>query len=220
MRFRDTTSDKRDPARHYPCWAGHVGRAMSGGREPTLPCPHSGLPLRVIGLAGWSGAGKTTLLRRLIPALTARGLRVSTLKHAHHSFDVDQPGKDSWEHRQAGAEEVLVASAARWALMHELRTEAEPGLPALLARMQPVDLVLVEGFKRESHPKIEVYRMANAKPPLHPGDPSIVAVAADVALQGLAIPLLHLDDIEGIAQVAQACAMPVDGIHWSERFDD
>jgi len=176
--------------------------------------------MRVIGLAGWSGAGKTTLLRRLIPALITRGLSVSTLKHAHHSFDIDQPGKDSWEHRQAGAEEVLVASAMRWALMHELRNEAEPGLPALLARMRPVDLVLVEGFKRESHPKIEVYRAANAKPPLHPGDLSIIAVAADVALQGLAIPLLHLDDIEGIADVAHSCAMSVDSIHGSERFDD
>src|SRR6201996_5670565 len=118
--------------------------------------------MRVIGLAGWSGAGKTTLLRRLIPALTARGLEVSTLKHAHHSFDVDQPGKDSWEHRRAGAGEVLVASAVRWALMHELRDEAEPKLAALLARMQAVDLVLVEGFKLERHPKIEVYRTANA----------------------------------------------------------
>jgi molybdopterin-guanine dinucleotide biosynthesis protein B len=176
--------------------------------------------MRVIGLAGWSGAGKTTLLRRLLPALTARGLLVSTLKHAHHSFDIDQPGKDSWEHRQAGATEVLVASAVRWALMHELRNETEPGLPALLGRMRSVDLVLVEGFKRASHPKIEVYRMANAKPLLHPGDPSIIAVAADVALHGLAIPLLHLDDIEAIANIAQSCAMPVDGIHWTPRFDD
>lgn len=175
--------------------------------------------MRVIGLAGWSGAGKTTLLCRLIRALNARGLEVSTLKHAHHSFDIDQPGKDSWEHRQAGAAEVLVASAARWALMHELRNEAEPSLPALLTRMRPVDVVLVEGFKRERHPKIEVYRMANAKPPLHPGDASIIAVAADVALPGLAVPLLHLDDIVGIADVAQSCAMPVDAIQWAERFD-
>jgi len=176
--------------------------------------------MRVIGLAGWSGAGKTTLLRLLIPVLTARGLQVSTLKHAHHSFDIDQPGKDSWEHRQAGAKEVLVASAVRWALMHEHRHEAEARLPALLAQMCPVDLVLVEGFKREAHPKIEVHRMANAKPALYPDDPSIVAVASDVALPGLTIPLHHLDDIEGIANVAQACAMPVDDIDWAARRDN
>jgi molybdopterin-guanine dinucleotide biosynthesis protein B len=174
--------------------------------------------MRIIGLAGWSGAGKTTLLRGLIPALIARGLRVSTLKHAHHSFDIDQPGKDSWQHRQAGADEVLIASAARWALMHELRGEPEPALPALLARMRPVDLVVIEGFKREGHPKIEVYRVANGKPPLHPGDPSIIAVAADVDLPGLGIPLRDLDDIEGIADVAQSCAMPLDRIHWGHTL--
>jgi molybdopterin-guanine dinucleotide biosynthesis adapter protein len=172
--------------------------------------------MRVIGLSGWSGAGKTTLLRRLIPALTARGRTVSTLKHAHHSFDIDQPGKDSWEHRQAGAQEVLVASGVRWALMHELREAAEPGLGALLARMGRVDLVLVEGFKRERHPKIEIFRAANAKPPLHPGDASIVAVAADVVFAGLAIPLLHLDDITAIADVVDSLAVPVGGIEWAE----
>jgi molybdopterin-guanine dinucleotide biosynthesis protein B len=171
--------------------------------------------MRIIGLAGWSGAGKTTLLRHLIPTLIARGLKVSTLKHAHHTFDIDQPGKDSWEHRQAGAEEVLVASAARWALMHELRDEAEPGLPELLARMRPVDLILVEGFKRDGHPKIEIYRSANAKPPLHTGDPSIIAVAADVTFQGLTIPQYHLDDIEAIANTAQSCAKPIEEIRWS-----
>lgn len=171
--------------------------------------------MRVIGLAGWSGAGKTTLLRRLIPVLTARGLQVSTLKHAHHSFDIDQPGKDSWEHRQAGAKQVLVASAVRWALMHELQQEPEPRLPSLLAQMAPVDLVLVEGFKRENHPKIEVYRHANAKPMLHPDDRSIVAIASDVMLSGLAIPWLHLDDIDSIAGAALADAAPLDGIDWS-----
>src|SRR5690349_4859394 len=117
--------------------------------------------MRLIGLAGWSGAGKTTLLKRLIPLLVARGLRVSTIKHAHHRFDVDEPGKDSWEHRQAGATEVLVASGARWALMHELRNEPEPSLPSLLAHMSAVDLVLIEGFRRDSHPKIEVFRAEN-----------------------------------------------------------
>ena len=173
--------------------------------------------MRVIGLAGWSGAGKTTLLCRLIPALIARGLRVSTLKHAHHSFDIDRPGKDSWEHRQAGAEEVLVASDARWALMHELRDEPEPRLAELLAHMRAVDLVLVEGFKRESHPKIEVYRAANGKPPLHPGDPTIVGIAADAALPVVGIPVRHLDDIAGLADLVQARAVPLGSIAWSGR---
>ena len=167
------------------------------------------LPLmRVIGLAGWSGAGKTTLLQRLIPALVAEGLRVSTLKHAHHAFDVDQPGKDSWLHRQAGATEVLIGSSARWALMHELRDAPEPELPELLARLGPVDLVLVEGFKRGPHPKIEVHRHANNKPLLHPGDPTIVAIATDSPL-ATAIPRVHLDDIAGIAAAVRAHAAPV-----------
>ena len=171
--------------------------------------------MRLIGLAGWSGAGKTTLLDRLIPVLIGRRLMVSTLKHAHHKFDIDRPETDSWRHRQAGANEVLAASTTRWALIHELHDEEEPGLPALLARMDPVDLVLIEGFKRENHPKIEVYRQANAKPPLHPGDPSIIAVAADVLFQGLGVPQCHLDDIQAIADIVQACASPINGIHWS-----
>ena len=175
--------------------------------------------MRVIGLAGWNGAGKTTLLRRLIPLLCVRGLQVSTLKHAHHSFDVDQPGKDSWEHRQAGAREVLVASSARWALMHELRSETEPGLPALLAHMSPVDLVLVEGFKGEAHPKIEVHRAANAKPLLYLDDPSIIAVASDIALRGLAIPLHHLDDVAAIADTVQSRAVEPGAIDWGNWRD-
>ena len=165
--------------------------------------------MRVIGLAGWSGAGKTTLLRRLIPVLVADGLRVSTIKHAHHAFDVDQPGKDSWEHRQAGAQEVLVASANRWALLHELRGEAEPDLADLLMRLSPVDLVLIEGFKRGGQPKLEVFRTANGKPMLHPDDPSVVAVASDTPVPGLALPWLQLDDIEGIAEAVQVHAVPV-----------
>ncbi len=173
--------------------------------------------MRVIGLAGWSGAGKTTLLRRLIPLLNARGLQVSTLKHAHHSFDVDQPGKDSWEHRQAGAREVLIASAVRWALMHEQQGDAEPSLPVLLAHLSPVDLVLVEGFKREAHPKIEIHRAANAKPLLHPDDPSIVAIASDAPLHGIAIPLHHLDDIAAIADLVLARAVAIDAVDWSAR---
>ena len=119
--------------------------------------------MKVIGLAGWSGAGKTTLLTRVIPHLLKEGLRVSVIKHAHHAFDVDVPGKDSWRHRQSGATEVLVSSTQRWALMHELRGAGEPRLPELLAKMSRVDLVVVEGFKREPHRKIEVHRAANAK---------------------------------------------------------
>jgi molybdopterin-guanine dinucleotide biosynthesis adapter protein len=174
--------------------------------------------MRVIGLAGWSGAGKTTLLDRLIPALIARGLMVSTLKHAHHRFDIDRPGTDSWRHREAGANEVLTTTAGRWALTHESRNAVEPSVPVLLARMDPVDLVLIEGFKGENHPKIEIYRQANEKPAFHPGDRSIVAIAADIVFPGLAIPQRHLDDIQGIADVVQACALPVTGIDW--RFGD
>jgi molybdopterin-guanine dinucleotide biosynthesis adapter protein len=173
--------------------------------------------MRLIGLAGWSGAGKTTLVRKLIPVLSRRGLQVSTLKHAHHSFDIDQPGKDSWEHRQAGAKEVLVASSVRWALMHERRTDADTILSELLVHMSPVDLVLVEGFKRERHPKIEIHREANAKPLLYPGDPSIFAIASDVALPGLAIPLHYLDDIETIADTVQSRAIEIRDVDWANR---
>ena len=154
--------------------------------------------MRMIGFAGWSGAGKTTLLRRLIPALVAQGLRVSTLKHAHHGFDIDQPGKDSWEHREAGATEVLIGSSRRWALMHELRDQAEPGLPTLLARLSPVDLVLIEGFKRGPQPKIEVHREAVGKPFLHDEDGSIVAIATD-APDRFDVPKVHIDDVDGVA---------------------
>ena len=130
--------------------------------------------MRIIGLAGWSGAGKTTLLAKVLPLIVARGLTVSTLKHAHHSFDLDQPGKDSHTHRMAGATEVLIASANRYALMHELRGTPEPSLYELLAKLSPVDLVVVEGFKREPHRKIEVHRAANGKPLLFPDDPGAV----------------------------------------------
>ncbi|MGE0717787.1 MAG: molybdopterin-guanine dinucleotide biosynthesis protein B [Alphaproteobacteria bacterium] len=155
---------------------------------------------RIIGLAGWSGSGKTTLVRRLLPALAGHGLAVSTVKHAHHAFDVDQPGKDSHVHRQAGAVEVMVASSARWALMHELRGAPEPPLSDLLAHMTPVDLVIVEGFKREPHAKIEVHRPAIGKPLLAPDDPHIVAVATDAPIAGLDRPALPLDDAETIAR--------------------
>jgi molybdopterin-guanine dinucleotide biosynthesis protein B len=155
--------------------------------------------MRIFGLAGWSGSGKTTLMTLLIPELISRGITVSTLKHAHHSFDVDQPGKDSWLHRQAGAGEVMISSQNRWALMHELRGAPEPSLDELVARMSPVDLLLIEGFKRHPHPKIEIYRRSLGKPPLHPEDPFIVAVASDEMLPGLALPWLPLSDVGAIA---------------------
>ena len=168
--------------------------------------------MRLIGLAGWSGAGKTTLLSRLIPCLTARGVTLSTVKHAHHAFDVDQPGKDSWMHRQAGAQQVLISSARRWALMTELRGAPEPDLRFLLSRLSPVDLLIVEGFKRDPHPKIEVHRAANAKPWLHPEDPAIRAVASDIAPPPTASGLAwaHLDDVERIADLVleHAAAAP------------
>ena len=135
----------------------------------------------MIGFAGWSGAGKTTLIVRLIPELNRRGFSVSTIKHAHHNFDLDQPGKDSHAHRSAGAHEVLVASANRIALMRELRGAPEPSLPELLRLLEPVDLVMIEGFKRDPYPKIEVFRVANSKPPMHPEDPNIVALIGDAA---------------------------------------
>ena len=167
--------------------------------------------MKVIGFAGWSGAGKTTLLTRLIPHLIAKGLRVSTLKHAHHEFDVDVPGKDSWRHREAGAAEVLVSSGKRWALMHELRGADEPKLPELLARMSLVDLVIVEGFKRELHPKIEVYRAANGKPPLFPDDSHIVGLATDTAFE-TRLPTVQLDDIPAIANMALSHAVRIDDL--------
>jgi molybdopterin-guanine dinucleotide biosynthesis adapter protein len=167
--------------------------------------------MRVIGLAGWSGAGKTTLLTRLIPYFLKEGLRVSVIKHAHHDFDVDVPGKDSWQHRQSGAEEVLVSSGKRWALMHELRGASEPRLPELLAKMSRVDLVVVEGFKSEPYRKIEVHRTANCKALLFPDDPSIVGIAADVTLE-TALPVAHLDDIPAIAAMMQRSALSVEDV--------
>jgi molybdopterin-guanine dinucleotide biosynthesis protein B len=154
--------------------------------------------MRIFGLAGWSGSGKTTLLAALIPELVGRGVTVSTIKHAHHEFDVDQPGKDSWRHRQAGASEVMVASSQRFALMHELRAAPEPTLDELVARMAPVDLLLVEGFKRDPHPKLEVYRPSVGKPFLYPDDPHIVAIASDQTL-AVPLPLLSLGEVAAIA---------------------
>ena len=167
--------------------------------------------MKVIGLAGWSGAGKTTLLARVIPHLLAKGLRVSVIKHAHHAFDVDVPGKDSWVHRKSGATEVLVSSTRRWALMHELRGASEPQLPELLAKMSPVDLVVVEGFKREPHRKIEVYRAANGKPLLFPDDSGIVGIAADATV-ATTLPVAHLDDVEAVAEMMQRAAISVEDV--------
>jgi molybdopterin-guanine dinucleotide biosynthesis protein B len=168
----------------------------------------SGDAMKVIGIAGWSGAGKTTLISRVIPYLRQQGLRVSVIKHAHHDFDVDVPGKDSWVHRQSGAEEVLVSSANRWALMHELRGAAEPALPELLKKMSAVDLVVIEGFKSEPHRKIEVVRKANGQPPLFPGDPAIAGIVTDTAVE-TTLPVAHLDDIPAVAAMMRQYAIPV-----------
>jgi molybdopterin-guanine dinucleotide biosynthesis protein B len=157
--------------------------------------------MRIIGLAGWSGSGKTTLLTRVLPRLTARGLTVSTVKHAHHGFDVDTPGKDSHSHRLAGATEVLVSSGKRWALMHELRGEAEPTIYQLLRHMTPVDLVVIEGFKIALHPKIEVYRAEVGKPPFHPENPRVVGIASDTPFPDAGRPVVSIDDVEAIADL-------------------
>ncbi len=165
---------------------------------------------RVIGFVGWSGAGKTTLITRLIPVLRAQGLRVSTLKHAHHGFDIDQPGKDSYQHREAGASEVLVASAKRFALMHEFAGEPEMPLATLLQKLTPVDLILVEGFKSAIHPKIEVYRSANAKPLIAPSDPHIIAIAAKGEIGEQGRPVVDIDDIEAVAALVAQYAIALE----------
>jgi molybdopterin-guanine dinucleotide biosynthesis adapter protein len=168
--------------------------------------------MRIIGLAGWSGSGKTTLVTKVIPVLVGRGLKVATVKHAHHEFDTDQPGKDSWLHRKAGACEVAIVSSRRWAIVHELGDEPEPPLADVLAKLSPVDLVIVEGFKRHAHPKLEVYRAEVGKPLLHPDDDCIVALATDAPLPQAQVPVLMLDDIEGIATMLHAEALAPDQI--------
>ncbi len=168
--------------------------------------------MRIIGLAGWSGSGKTTLIKKLIPCLIARGISVSTLKHAHHGFDLDQPGKDSFFHRAAGATEVIISSAKRWAILHELREQPEWDLAALVGKMSPVDLVLVEGFKRDAFPKLEIHRIANSKPLIHPEDPHIIAVASDSALPATQIPVVDLNDIEAIADLLLKHAVPINSV--------
>ena len=154
--------------------------------------------MKVFGFAGYSGSGKTTLIEQLIPRFVTRGLRVSLIKHAHHSFDVDQPGKDSYRHREAGATEILLTSAHRWVLMHELRGEPEPWLREQLRLFSPCDLVLVEGYKSADIPKIEVHRPSTGKPLLHPHDPNIVAVASDAPIES-PLPVLDLNELDGIA---------------------
>src|SRR3954447_16755130 len=166
-------------------------------------------PMRIIGLAGWSGSGKTTLVTKALPRLIARGCRVSTIKHAHHGFDLDQPGKDSFMHRTAGATEVVISSAKRFAVLHELRDEPEWNLPDLLGKLAPVDLVLVEGFKRDAFPKVEVHRVSNGKPLIHPEDPYIVAIASDTPLPQAKVPVIDLNDIEVIADVLLQHAVPL-----------
>jgi molybdopterin-guanine dinucleotide biosynthesis protein B len=167
--------------------------------------------MRIIGLAGWSGSGKTTLITKAIPRLLTRGVRVSTIKHAHHGFDLDTPGKDSFMHRAAGATEVVISSANRWAVLHELRGEPEWNLPDLLAKLSAVDLILVEGFKRDRLvPKLEIYRAANGKPLLFPEDPSIAAIASDVALPTAKVQVVDLNDIEAIADMLLKYAVTMD----------
>jgi molybdopterin-guanine dinucleotide biosynthesis protein B len=154
--------------------------------------------MKVFGFAGWSGSGKTTLIESLIPRFVRAGLTVSLVKLAHHSFDVDQPGKDSYRHREAGCKEVLVSSVNRWVIQHELRGDPEPALEAQIERLSPCDLLLVEGYKRYPMPKLEVYRGANGKPLLHPDDPHIVGIAADVPI-ATGLPRFALDDYDAIA---------------------
>jgi molybdopterin-guanine dinucleotide biosynthesis adapter protein len=163
----------------------------------------------VLGVVGWSGSGKTTLLTKLLPLLTRRGLRVATLKHAHHDFDVDIPGKDSWEHRRAGAREVIVCSSRRWVQMHELAGETEPTLAGLLRHVSPCELILVEGYKRERHPKIEVHRPALGQPPLFANDPLILAVASDAPLPEPHPPRIELNDTAAVAAAVLGCARPL-----------
>ncbi len=164
--------------------------------------------MKIFGLAGWSGSGKTTLIVKLMPELVGRGFEVSTMKHAHHNFDIDEPGKDSYEHRVAGAKEVMISAANRWALMHELRGEEKPSVEELIGRMTPVDLLLVEGFKSHLHPKIEVHRPSVGKPLLQKDDKEIVAVASDEEIAGLPVPVLDINDSRTIADfIVKTCAL-------------
>jgi molybdopterin-guanine dinucleotide biosynthesis protein B len=162
------------------------------------------MTMRVFGVTGWKNSGKTTLTEKLVTELVARGWTVSTVKHAHHDFDIDKPGADSFRHRQAGATEVAIVSGRRWALMHELRGENEPTLDDILARLAPCDIVLVEGYKREAHKKIEARRLeARDRAPLSANDPNIVAIAADFTVEGEKLPVFDLDDTKSIADFVE-----------------
>ncbi len=164
--------------------------------------------MQIFGLAGWSGSGKTTLMVRLLPELVGRGLTVSTIKHAHHNFEIDRPGKDSYEHREAGATEVMITGGKRWALMHEIREKAEPTVADLMSHMTPVDLLMIEGFKNDEHPKLEVYRSDTGKPLICRQDPKIVAVVSDEILGGLDIPQLDLNEVPAIADfIIEYCGL-------------
>ncbi len=154
--------------------------------------------MEVFGLAGWSGSGKTTTMERLLPAFQERGISVSTIKHAHHAFDIDQPGKDSFRHREAGAKEVMVSSANRWVLMHENRGDTEPSPEELITRMSPADLILIEGFKTWPHPKLEVHRREPGNDLLCLTDPTIIGVASDYPVEGLTIPVIDLADTDAM----------------------
>jgi molybdopterin-guanine dinucleotide biosynthesis protein MobB len=165
--------------------------------------------MKIFGVTGWKNSGKTGLMERLITEFTARGLSVSSIKHAHHSFDIDHPGRDSYRHRDAGARQVLLASRNRWALMHELRDEDEPSLGDLLKQLSPVDLVLIEGYKRDRHPKIEAHRKETGQPLIAPEDETIVAVASDT-LVTIDRPVLDLNDTASIANfIAQQLKLDV-----------
>jgi len=165
--------------------------------------------MKIFGVTGWKNSGKTGLMERLITEFTARGLSVSSIKHAHHSFDIDHPGRDSYRHRDAGARQVLLASRNRWALMHELRDEDEPSLGDLLKQLSPVDVVLIEGYKRDRHPKIEAHRKETGQPLIAPEDETIVAVASDTPVE-IDRPVLDLNDTAAIANfIAQYLELDV-----------
>jgi molybdopterin-guanine dinucleotide biosynthesis adapter protein len=168
--------------------------------------------MKILGIVGWSGSGKTTLIIKLIPELNRRGLRVATLKHAHHNFDVDKPGKDSYEHRKAGASEVIVSSALRWAQMHEVGDGKEATLAELLQRLSPCDIVLVEGFKTDRHPKLEVFRKETHEAPSYPEDERIVAVASDQSLSDATIRVVDLNNVETVADLVCSCAEPLESV--------
>ena len=155
--------------------------------------------MKILGISGWHNSGKTTLVKNLIPVLEKRGLTVSTVKHAHHNFEVDKPGKDSYEHRLAGAQEVIISSRNRWALIHEQKNQTEPGLPELLDKLMPVDVVLIEGFKKAGHSKLEVHRNELGKDLICHNDPKICMVASDVELTGLHVPVFDINDYDAVS---------------------